>query len=315
VTESSPPEPRAAAPTVLLERVHASDDAGHRGKSRGAIIDLTLALGPGVVAIVGAPSDGTLALLDVMTGLRPPTRGNVVVGGVAPLRSPATRARIGVLSPVPRLPDARDVSASVGLAMRARGEKEPQALNLLEGFGLGTLSRRTPRSLSYTESRAVELALALSTNAPFMVALYEPFSDLAMVSQTLLRERIAQFGVRGTTVVIVCSSISDARRVAERVLVLRKGRWAHEELLSLGAWPGGASEIRARLAEGSENEARGLFAALSQRSEITAVSWEDELVRIKGPNADACALALMDAAVDADIVIEAITLSSSKELT
>ena len=171
----------------LLLDVHARDAAAPGGKARGSITETTALLGAGVHAFLGAPEDGLIALVDVLSGQRRPTRGQVRVVGVDPASTPSIRARIGALGPDPRLPPAPTVGDAVRLALQARGERVPRIDAVLDPFGLGALHARPPRTLSFAEARAVELALALTTPAPLLLVLYEPLADVALPAPERVR--------------------------------------------------------------------------------------------------------------------------------
>ena len=313
--------PRPSPPRLLLEAVHARDAAAPRGASRGSLTGVSLALGAGVFAVVGAPEDGTLVLSEVISGARAPLQGRVLVEGQSPARSPLLRARIGALAAEPALPDARTVEASVALSRRARGESTTRSGDVLDPFGLGHLARREPRSLSFAEARAVELALALSTPSPLLVVLHEPLSDVALNLLGLVRERIRELALGGACVVVTTSSPADARALGDRVLVLHKGL-VLGEADAAEPMPGGEPALVAwvRPADDASERApvRALARLLADRTEVRAVAWSEATgpypraaeLRLSGADLDACALALTDAAVEAGVVIEAVAPAS-----
>jgi len=309
------------APLVALRGLHARDASGPRRRARGGLHGITLDLGPGVFAFVGAPEDGTIALAETITGVRAPLRGQIAVGGQAPARAPSVRARIGALLSEPALPEARSVGAAVTIAQRARGETSARPEELLEPLGLGHLAPRDPLSLGFAEARAVELTLALSTPSPLLVALHEPLADVAINLLGLVRERIRDLALAGACVVVTTSSPADARALGDRILLLHKGSIAGEGDAA-GPLPGGEAALRAwvRPPQSPDDAAsvRALARILSERPEVRAVAWEERAgpppraaeVRVSGDDLDACALALVDAAVEAGVQIESIAPAS-----
>jgi ABC-2 type transport system ATP-binding protein len=192
---------------------------------------------------------------------------------------------------------------------------------VLEPFGLGHLARREPGSLSFAEARAVELALALSTPSPLLVALHEPLSDVALNLLGLVRERIRELALGGACVVVTTSSPADARALGDRVLVLHKGL-VLGEADAAEPLPGGEPALVAwvRPADDASEPApvRTLARLLADRTEVRAVAWSEAPgphpraaeLRLSGDDLDACALALVDAAVEAGVVIEAVAPAS-----
>jgi ABC-2 type transport system ATP-binding protein len=265
-----------------------------------------------VHAVLGAPEDGTFALLDVLTGARAPQRGLVTVLGRDPWRAPFLRARIGVLPAEPRLPSAPTVRDAVRLAMRARGESGDGFDAIFDPLGLRPLHGRDPRSLSFAEERAVELALALSTPAPVLVALHEPLADVAVGRPALVAARLREIAAAGACVVVTTSSPADARALAERVLVLHRGLVAREAIGGAGLTLPAPAELVVWVKSG----ARALAAALSSRPEVHAVAWEEppertawpgaSAVRVRGPIVEACALAIAEAVAESGVDVEGI---------
>lgn len=305
-------------PIVILQSVIARDKAGPRGRARGTLNGISFSLPTGVFAFVGAPEDGTIALVDVLSGARAPSRGHVQVVGASPERSSRLRARMGVLSPEPSLPSARSVAELVTTALAARGQTL-RAIDVLASFGLDYLASRLPQSLSFAETRAVELALALSTPSPTLVVLYEPLVDVAINLLGVVRERIQQLANEGACVVVTTSSPTDARSLSDEIFVLQRGSVirdvsivAAQNVPMLIAWvrPTDPSQGLAPI--------RRLAQALADRPEVSSVAWSDAAgqsaqaaeLRLSGSDLDAAALALADAATEVGAVVEAITPAS-----
>jgi ABC-2 type transport system ATP-binding protein len=317
---------------LVFDRVHARDTAGPNGRARGALTDVSLTFGPGVHAILGSPEDGTIAFVEALTGARRPSRGTVLVAGRDPTKLPFLRARIGVLSPDPQLVPARSVGASVRLSMRARGEGSQSFDAILDPLGLSRLHARKVPSLGYAEARAVELALALSTPAPYLVALHEPFSDVAIASSAPVRQRIRDLASAGVCVVVTTSSPADAELVADAIYVLHNGS------VSRVAGPDGAGLLPVAPVEllvwvqagpplDETSPARKLAALLVKHPDVRGVSWDDTtwyqsastrpdaaagaslLLRVRGDRAEPCSAAVRDSVLAADVSLEATYLA------
>jgi len=312
------PLPAEPAPVLVLERVAARDEAGPRGVSRGRLSHAHAALGPGAHAILGAPEDGTLALVDVLSGRARPGVGRVRVGGQDPARHAPTRARIGTLGPTPDLPEASSVADAVELALRARGDVSVKAAVVLEKLGLGRLLGRRPGSLSFAEARAVELSLALCTPAPLLVVLFEPFADAAAPLDAAVRERVRALAAEGACVVVITSSPTDARALADHLHLLDRGVLTAAPALSGDA----RGELWVLVEEPPADPDRGrgvraLAAALAEAAEssgLRAIAWEEATpgaslaaLRVGASDPEAAALAVIDAAARAEVTIASIT--------
>lgn len=317
------------APVVVLEGVRARDGAGEEGRPRGGLSGLSLALGPGVHAVLGAPEDGTLALAEVLAGRAAPLAGRVLVAGRDPRRSAATRAQIGVLAATPELPDGASVASWISVALRARGALAIGAAALLEPLGVAPLLARRAASLSFSEARAVELSLALGVPRPLLLCLVEPFADVAVPSPEPVRERLRALAAAGACVVLVTSSTVDASALADRIHVLDRGVIARTEPGAgerLAAAPGAAPpdagrpevEIHVLVHERAPDApdapgARALAAALASAPAVRAGAWEQgpaeasSTLRIRAADRDAAALAILDAAAREDVTLIAIS--------
>ncbi|WP_437717540.1 ABC transporter ATP-binding protein [Sorangium sp. So ce448] len=314
------------APVVVLEGVRARDGAGEEGRPRGGLSGLSLALGPGVHAVLGAPEDGTLALAEVLAGRAAPLAGRVLVAGRDPCRSAATRAQIGVLAATPELPDGASVASFMSVALRARGAPASGAAALLEPLGVAPLLARSTASLSFSEARAVELSLALGVPRPLLLCLVEPFADVAVPSPEPVRERLRAIAAAGACVVLVTSSTADASALADRIHVLDRGVIARTEPGAgdrLAAAPGAALpgagrpevEIHVLVHERAPGApgARALAAALASAPAVRAGAWEQgpaeasSTLRIRAADREAAALAILDAAAREDVTLIAIS--------
>lgn len=312
---------RADGVVLLLRNVVGSDTAGVRGAPRGTVIDLSLALGRGVHAILGAPEDGTIALGDLLSGRIAPSRGALTVDGRSPARDASVRKQIGHLAHTPDLPDARDVARALDIARRARSGSDPRAM--LAQLGAAQLLGRRLATLTHGEARAVDAAIALSTPSPLLVVVHEPFSDLGPAAANALDARLRELAQQGASVIVITSSPRDAARLADDVLVLERGRLVRgagaggDDLLDPPVWPFSRPrrmEIIAHVAgapaagaEGTSREhhpGRAIARRLAESSAVSSVSWDDppngergpSTLRIAGPDESAIALALLDAA-------------------
>ncbi len=223
----------------------------------------------------------------------------------------------------PRLLAARTVrdARSASPCARPRRGRAIRFDAILDPLGLSHLQARSPGSLAFAEQRAVELALAVSTPAPVLLALHEPLADVALPRLDVLPLRLREAAATGACVVITTSSPADARALADHVVVLHKGVIAREARGGAGLVLGDEVTLRAWIeprAPGSAGDAgdatpgaRALVAALALRPEVRAVSFrevpgEPSVVEVRGDHAEACALAVIESALAiAGVEIEA----------
>ena len=183
-------------------------------------IDLTL--GPvGCTVVMGANGAGKSVLLRVLHGLIEPTQGNVDWNGIS---TPEALPRQAMVFQKPVL-FRRSVEANINMILKARGKKPSTGHNLLERVGLGHKASQPARLLSGGEAQRLALARALATD-PEVLFLDEPTANLDPAS-TLAIERITKTASEnGTHIIFVTHDAAQARRLADDVVFLHRGRVA-----------------------------------------------------------------------------------------
>jgi len=193
------------ASTVELTAVDA------RGKLNLKISRVTFDAGNGsILAIVGAPRDGTSLLFDVIDGTALPKAGSV--------RAPE-RARIARVTLDAPLPDMLRVDEVCALSAALRGGKAGDALAPLY---LESLAKRSVRSLSTDERRAVTLAVALASATADVLLVEEPLAMLAPLATRVVADALRE-KAKAACVIVTTSSPRDATRVGDRIAVLVDG--------------------------------------------------------------------------------------------
>ena len=251
----------------------------------------------GVIAIVGAASDGTAALLAIAAGTARAARGRVVVLGSAPSN---VASRIAHVPLAPSLPEAIRVSELVDLAATLRGDAIARSSERLASFGLETLGRRDTRSLSIAEARAVLTCEALTSERVEIVLLEEPLSRIAPASAAAIPRAIR---ATKAAVVVATASPNEARELAERFAILRQGRLlavtcALDSLALLGAH--GARLVAA------VDAAHTLGAAIADRT--LRIEIEPRRLTLEGPDPTALARELQRAIVATQVLVESVRI-------
>ncbi len=186
-------------------------------------IDIKIGLAHGVSVILGPNGAGKSLLLRLLANLVQPDRGRVTWAGVAADRARATR--VGFVLQRPAML-RRSVLANIAFALAAGGirgaEQQRLARKAIETANLGHLAERAACALSGGEQQRVALARALAPS-PEVLLLDEPSANLDPASVAALEAMILR--AAGTTpVVLVTHDLAQARRVANRVLFMHKGR-------------------------------------------------------------------------------------------
>ncbi|MFN0249498.1 MAG: ATP-binding cassette domain-containing protein [Kofleriaceae bacterium] len=194
-------------------------------------IDVELSCKPGITCVMGPSGAGKSTILGVLAGLVVPARGKVVLGETTwfdrekNVDVPVHHRRLSYmfqnLALFPHMTAQKNVE--YGMHDVAKEERTPRALELLERMGVKHLADRRPRTFSGGEAQRVALARAIARR-PVLLLLDEPFSALDRELRTqlggLVRELVADLAV---PCVHVTHSVSEARTLADHVVVIEKG--------------------------------------------------------------------------------------------
>lgn len=188
-------------------------------------VDLEVA-GDSILAVFGPNGAGKTTLLKALSGERKPDAGRVVADGKAVTGSdPAWRGRVGLVShrtglymKLTVMENLLFFAALHGVAGAAGAANEA-----LEEVGAGELAGTRAEALSHGQRQRVALARSL-LHDPDILFLDEPFSGLdpsgAAALETMLRARRSPERI----VVLVTHDLRRGLRLADRVVVLRRGR-------------------------------------------------------------------------------------------
>jgi iron(III) transport system ATP-binding protein len=183
-----------------------------------------------VLCLLGHSGCGKTTLLRLIAGLEVPNAGRVEIDGEvlsAPgVFVPPERRRIGLVFQDYALFPHLSVLANVlfGLRDGRRDECERRAVAALRRVGLEHKAQTYPHTLSGGEQQRVALARALAPQ-PRLLLLDEPFSNL----DRRLRDQVRDDTLRllrasGTTVVVVTHDPEEALRIADRIVLMHRGR-------------------------------------------------------------------------------------------
>ena len=179
---------------------------------------------PGVSVLMGPNGAGKSVLMRILAALITPDRGVVSWGGAAPSR--ALRPRLGFVFQKPVLL-RRSALANVRYGLRAAGagrrESLERARRALDFVGLAALERSPARLLSGGEQQRLAMARALALE-PEVLLLDEPTTNLDPASVARIESIITEVSRAGQKVVLVTHDLGQARRLADDVAFLHRGR-------------------------------------------------------------------------------------------
>ncbi|WP_370093916.1 ABC transporter ATP-binding protein [Streptacidiphilus sp. MAP12-20] len=220
------------APIIQIRDVSKSYDLSDAAPP--ALADFSLEVEAGEsLAVLGRSGSGKSTLLNLIAGLDRPSRGTVVVGGVAVHELSEAglagfrRERIGMVFQFFNLLDDLSVEDNVllpaQLAGMHRDEARKRATELLARLGVARHARTFPGLLSGGERQRVAVARALMNRPPLLLA-DEPTGALDSASAADVRELLTSLNAEGQTIVLVTHDTALAESCATRTIELLDGR-------------------------------------------------------------------------------------------
>lgn len=187
-----------------------------------ALDDVDLSLQPGqVLALLGANGAGKTTAIALLLGLLQPDAGDATLFGQSPQRL-AARRRVGLMLQSAGIADNSKVRELLDLTRsyypRPRSVEDCVALAGLDG-----LMARRYGQLSGGQQRRVQFALALCGN-PQLLFLDEPTTGLDIEARQTLWRAIRELVAGGCSVLLTTHYLEEAEALADRVVVLNRGR-------------------------------------------------------------------------------------------
>jgi phospholipid/cholesterol/gamma-HCH transport system ATP-binding protein len=214
-----------------IEFIEVHKAFGHNHVLRG----LNMGLPEGKISMIIGPSGtGKSVCIKHIVGLLYPDQGDVLVQGVSVPSLPDTelfelRRKFGVLFQDGALFGSLNLYDNVAFPLRQHTEKGDEEIaeivnRRLREVGLGGEEAKMPNELSGGMRKRAGFARALVLD-PEIVLFDEPDSGLDPVRTALLCELIKEVHAEnGGTYVVITHDIMSARRVAEHLAVLWRGR-------------------------------------------------------------------------------------------
>ncbi len=178
---------------------------------------------PGVSVILGANGAGKSLLLRLLHGLLPPAAGRVDWNGRTPAAARSRQAFVFQRPLLLRRSTLANVTFALALAGVPRRERRERALAALQAVGLAQLAERPARVLSGGEQQRVALARALAV-APAVVLLDEATANLDPAATAAVERVVERLRADGVKLVMATHDLAQARRLADEILFLDRGR-------------------------------------------------------------------------------------------
>ena len=174
-----------------------------------------------LLAVLGPNGAGKSTAIALMLGLQIPDRGEVSLFGASP-HDLAARRGVGVMMQEVALPDALKVRELIQMVQAYY----PDPLTLAEAIALAGVEKIADRpyiKLSGGQKRQSQFALAIC-GRPRLLFLDEPTTGLDLQARETMWATLRNLVKGGTSIVLTTHYIEEAEALADRVVVVAKGR-------------------------------------------------------------------------------------------
>ena len=176
-----------------------------------------------VTALLGPNGAGKTTTVETAEGYRRPDAGSVRVLGLDPVSDHASLvARIGVMPQDGGVYPGIRVAEALRLFAAYYDDPLDQEA-LLTRVGLADRAGATTRSLSGGERQRLSLALAL-VGRPEVAFLDEPTAGVDVAGRQVVRQVIRELRDDGVAVVLTTHELTEAEHLADRVVIVDRGR-------------------------------------------------------------------------------------------
>ena len=221
-----PPLPPALDPAFVVDATVTATDVSVWFGQKVALSELSCSFGPGVTGLLGPNGAGKTTLMRAITGLIPVNQGHVTVDGRSPRSDREVYRRLALVPEDEAVPGGltprqlcRYVADLHGITDRSIVDwalhvvdMVPVAERSMDGFSKGMRQRS-------------KVAAALVKN-PLVLVLDEPLNGADPVQRLHLIDLFRRLGAEGRTVIVSSHVLNEVESMAERVIVVVRGRLA-----------------------------------------------------------------------------------------
>jgi ABC-2 type transport system ATP-binding protein len=181
----------------------------------------------GITGLLGPNGAGKSSLLQLLSGLLPPSGGEVKVFGEAPFRNPAVLSKLGLVPEGDRLPAGLRADRwlrMMGELSGLSGETLVGAVaKALETVGMTDRAHLPFARMSKGMRQRIRLAQAL-LHEPRLLILDEPFNGLDPEARLTLMGLLRELASGGVRILVSSHILGEIAQLTDRILLLFRGR-------------------------------------------------------------------------------------------
>ena len=226
ITLPPPPPPPALDPAFVANATVEVRDVSVWFGQKVALSELSCSFGPGVTGLLGPNGAGKTTLMRAITGLLPVNQGQVRVGGRNPRDEREAQRWLSLVPEDDAVPTALTARQLVRYSAALHGIADRSAPDAcLSVVGLLDVGDRRVGGYSKGMRQRAKIAAALVTG-PSVLVLDEPLNGADPVQRLVLIDLFKRLGDEGRTVIVSSHVLHEVERLAERQIVIVRGRLA-----------------------------------------------------------------------------------------
>jgi Cu-processing system ATP-binding protein len=198
----------------------------HLQKSFGrfkALDDINLEFRKGqAISLLGPNGSGKTTIIKSILGLVIPEKGMIKINGETVTAHHGYRSQIGYMPQIGRYPENMTIEQVINMLKEIRTDCKTYDEELMTGFGIDKVRKKTMRNLSGGTRQKVSACLAFLFS-PDILILDEPTAGLDPVSSELLKDKIAKERQKGKVILITSHVLSDLEGITSDVVYLQDG--------------------------------------------------------------------------------------------
>ncbi|MDB1090153.1 ABC transporter ATP-binding protein [Streptomyces sp. ACA25] len=199
-----------------------------------------------LLGLLGPNGAGKSTLLNMFVGLRKPSSGRIELFGRDP-RDVMARKRMGMTPQDTGLPETLKATETMDF-VAAHFDAPADKNALFEQFGITEFAHRQIGALSGGQKRRLAIALAF-VGRPDLVFLDEPTTGLDVEARRMLWQGIRMFHENGGTVVLTSHYLDEVEELAQRVVIIDKGRCVADDSVEALRRVSGLRRVTVRMSE------------------------------------------------------------------
>jgi ABC-2 type transport system ATP-binding protein len=204
----------------MIEVTHLTKRYG----DRIAVEDLSFVVKPGIVTgFLGPNGSGKSTTMRLILGLDAPTAGTALIGGRVYRDIPAPLHEIGAMLEARAIHTGRSARNHLRALAQTHGIPDRRVEEVIDLVGLREVARKRVGSFSLGMGQRLGIASSLLGD-PRVVVLDEPVNGLDPEGIRWVRELLRRLAAEGKTVFLSSHMMSEMALIAERLVVIGKGR-------------------------------------------------------------------------------------------